>query len=85
MTRLFNDPATFTEDMYLASAALVRDICNRNGISVDRAHIIGHDEVTGTTHGDPGGYFDWDYYLALVRWDGSTAATKPLRAVVDTN
>jgi hypothetical protein len=78
-----NDPAYFTEAMYLSSAALVRDICVRNAIPVDREHIIGHDEVTGTTHGDPGGYWDWDYYLALVRWDGADPATRPLRHVVD--
>jgi N-acetylmuramoyl-L-alanine amidase len=77
------DPANFTEAMYLASAALVRDICARNAISVDRANIIGHDELPIDDHGDPAGYWDWDYYLALVRWDGTTAATKPLREVVD--
>jgi N-acetylmuramoyl-L-alanine amidase-like protein len=82
------DSANFTETMYVASAALVRDICSRNAIPVDRAHIIGHDEVPlqvlNQEHGDPGGYFDWDYYLALVRWDGVDPATKPLREVVDT-
>ena len=77
------DPGYFTEAMYMSSATLVRDICARNGISVDRAGIVGHDEVRGTTHGDPGGYWDWDYYMALVRWDGATTATKPLRAVLD--
>src|SRR5262249_45496784 len=46
--------------------------------------IIGHDEVQASPHGDPGGYWDWDYYMALVRWDGVTAAAKPLRTVVDT-
>jgi N-acetylmuramoyl-L-alanine amidase/GH25 family lysozyme M1 (1,4-beta-N-acetylmuramidase) len=79
-----SEPRYFTEEMYLWSAALVREICARRNIPVDRAHIIGHDEVQGTTHGDPGGYWDWDYYMALVRWDGSTAANKPLRAVIDT-
>jgi hypothetical protein len=78
------DPANITEDMYLSSAALVRDICSRNGIDVDRAHIIGHDEVQNSPHGDPGGYWDWDYYMALVRWDVITQATKPLRTVIDT-
>jgi hypothetical protein len=82
------DSANFGETMYVASAALVRDICSRNAIAVDRAHIIGHDEVPlqvqGQEHGDPGGYWDWDYYMALVRWDGVDQATKPLREVVDT-
>ena len=75
-------PATFTEAMYLASAALTRDICRRHKIPVDREHIIGHDEAPGTTHGDPGGYWDWEYYLALVRWDGDPR-TRPLRVVLD--
>ncbi len=78
-----NDPAYFTEAMYLSSAALVRDICARHRIPVDREHVIGHDEVPGTTHGDPGGYWDWDYYVALLRWDGVDQATKPQRYVVD--
>jgi hypothetical protein len=78
------DPANFTEEMYLASAALVRDICSRYSLDVDRAHIIGHDEVQNSPHGDPGGYWDWDYYMALVRWDGINAALKPLRTVIDT-
>jgi hypothetical protein len=78
------DPANFTEEMYLSSAALVRDICNRYGFDVDRAHIIGHDEVQNSPHGDPGGYWDWDYYMALVRWDGVNAPLKPLRSVIDT-
>jgi N-acetylmuramoyl-L-alanine amidase/GH25 family lysozyme M1 (1,4-beta-N-acetylmuramidase) len=77
------EPSYFTEAMYVSSAALVRDICARNGIDVDRRHIIGHDEVPGTTHGDPGGYWDWDYYMALVRWDGVDASTKPSRFVID--
>ena len=77
------DPDDFTEERYLASAALVRDICARRNIPIDRAHIDGHDNAPGTTHGDPGGYWDWDYYLALVRWNGDPRA-RPVRIVVDT-
>jgi hypothetical protein len=76
------DPAQFTEAMYASSAALVRDICRRYGIPVDRTRIIGHDEAPGTSHGDPGGYWDWDYYLALVGWNGNPAS-RPVQAVVD--
>lgn len=75
-------PAAFTDAMYLRSAALVRDICRRYGIPTDRTRIIGHDEAPGTGHGDPGGYWDWDYYLALVGWDG-TPARRPIRLVLD--
>jgi N-acetylmuramoyl-L-alanine amidase/GH25 family lysozyme M1 (1,4-beta-N-acetylmuramidase) len=83
-----NDPSYLTEAMYVSSAALVREICARWSIPVDRAHIIGHAEVPnqikGHEHGDPGGYWDWDYYMALVRWDPADAAQKPLRQIVDT-
>jgi hypothetical protein len=81
----YNSPACFSDTLYLASAGLVRDICHRDNIPKDRAHIIGHDEVIGTNHGDPGGYWDWDYYMALLQWDGSTASQKPLRIVLDYN
>jgi hypothetical protein len=77
------DPDDFTDARYLASAALVRDICARRNIPIDRAHIDGHDNAPGTSHGDPGGYWDWDYYLALVRWNGDPR-TRPVRIVVDT-
>ena len=64
-----NDLRYFTEEVYVASAALTRDICQRYNIPIDRSHIIGHDEAPGTGHGDPGGYWDWDYYLAgTVEW-----------------
>jgi hypothetical protein len=81
----YNTPACFSESLYQASSALVRDICERQKIAKDREHIIGHDEVPGTDHGDPGGYWDWDYYMALLRWDGSTASQKPQRIVLDYN
>jgi N-acetylmuramoyl-L-alanine amidase len=80
-----NSPACFSEALYLASATLVRDVCQRNLIPKDRKHIVGHDEVPGSDHGDPGGYWDWDYYMALVQWDGSTASQKPQRIVLDYN
>lgn len=80
-----NTPACFSESLYQASAALVRDICERQKIPKDRTHIIGHDEVSGTDHGDPGGYWDWEYYMALTQWDGNTASQKPQRIVLDYN
>ena len=76
---------SFTEAMYTSVSKLVRDICNRYSIPKDRTHIIGHDQAPGTTHGDPGGYFDWDYFIALVNWNGTTASTRPVRIVVDSD
>ncbi|MFF6776190.1 N-acetylmuramoyl-L-alanine amidase [Streptomyces sp. NPDC012637] len=60
-------PQDFTRAMYEGSARLTADICARYGIPVDREHIIGHVEVPGTDHTDPGPHWDWDRYMALVR------------------
>ncbi|MYU21095.1 peptidoglycan recognition family protein [Streptomyces sp. SID8352] len=60
-------PQDFTDAMYTASAELTAGICARYGIPVDRAHIIGHAEVPGADHTDPGPHWDWDRYLRLVR------------------
>ncbi|MET9133681.1 hypothetical protein [Streptomyces antibioticus] len=38
----------------------------RYGIPVDREHIVGHVEVPGTDHTDPGEHWDWDRYMKLV-------------------
>ncbi|WP_435840448.1 N-acetylmuramoyl-L-alanine amidase [Streptomyces bobili] len=60
-------PQDFTAAMYAASARLAAGICRRYGIPVDREHIIGHVEVPGTDHTDPGEHWDWDRYMRLVR------------------
>jgi N-acetyl-anhydromuramyl-L-alanine amidase AmpD len=59
--------SSFTDAMYEASARLTAGICGRYGIPVDREHIIGHVEVPGTDHTDPGRYWDWNRYIRLVR------------------
>ncbi|GAB3957203.1 N-acetylmuramoyl-L-alanine amidase [Micromonospora vulcania] len=65
-----DNPAWFTDAMYRASAALTRSLATKYGIPKDRAHIIGHVEVPGATHTDPGPNWNWTYYLQLV--NGST-------------
>jgi MYXO-CTERM domain-containing protein len=60
----------YTDEMYAGSGALTADIIARNGISLDRSHIIGHNEVPGATHTDPGDGWDWDRYLAEVGGSG---------------
>ncbi|WP_326785382.1 N-acetylmuramoyl-L-alanine amidase [Streptomyces sp. NBC_00151] len=67
-------PSSFTDAMYEASARLTARICGRYGIPVDREHIIGHIEVPGTDHTDPGRYWDWDRYIRLVRRARTTGA-----------
>ncbi|MFG3705826.1 N-acetylmuramoyl-L-alanine amidase [Micromonospora sp. NPDC047670] len=66
-----DNAAWFTDAMYRASAALTRSLADRYGIPSDRAHIIGHNEVPGATHTDPGPHWNWTYYLQLV--NGQTA------------
>ncbi|HEY7625174.1 MAG TPA: N-acetylmuramoyl-L-alanine amidase [Candidatus Limnocylindria bacterium] len=56
-----------TDAQYRASALLVCAIARRYGIPVDRSHIIGHNEVPGTDHSDPGPTWNWNYYMSLVR------------------
>ncbi len=69
---------TWTEIEYRRSAQLTRWICARYGVPIDRRHLVGHSEVPGATHRDPGPFFNWSYYLALVR--GATLAPASLQA-----
>ncbi len=85
-------PGFFCPELYEASARLVRSISERHGIPRDRTHIIAHAEVPHPTdpnrrggrsgHTDPGPYWDWDYYMTLVRSDArveSVAAPAQIR------
>ncbi|HVV14235.1 peptidoglycan recognition family protein [Amycolatopsis sp.] len=63
----------YTEAMYRSSAKLVRYLAGKYGIPLDRQHILGHDNVPGTTpstvagmHWDPGPYWDWSHYFDLL-------------------
>ncbi|MGI5189455.1 N-acetylmuramoyl-L-alanine amidase [Promicromonospora sp. CA-289599] len=65
--------AWYTEAMYQASADLVRHLAAEHDIPLDRAHVIGHDQVPGilpgstrNVHWDPGPYWDWDHYFELL-------------------
>jgi N-acetyl-anhydromuramyl-L-alanine amidase AmpD len=75
-----------TDAQYRSSAALVCAIARRYGIPIDREHIVGHNELPGSTHGDPGGTWNWTYYMSLVR-DCSGQRAQPvarsLRTVAD--
>ncbi len=70
----------FTDAMYRASAALTRNIALKYNIPMDRTHIVGHSEFK-STKSDPGPYWDWNYYMQLVR-QGSSTATPRLSAAV---
>jgi N-acetyl-anhydromuramyl-L-alanine amidase AmpD len=61
-------PAYFTDALYEQSALLTAAICDTYGIPKDRAHILGHYEVPGTDHTDPGPNWDWTRYIRLVNF-----------------
>ncbi|MER5460139.1 N-acetylmuramoyl-L-alanine amidase [Streptomyces sp. NPDC002668] len=70
---LVSPDAWYTEAMYRSSARLVRYLSQRYDIPLDRQHILGHDNVPGTTaatirgmHTDPGPYWDWSHYFQLL-------------------
>ncbi|MEV4975075.1 N-acetylmuramoyl-L-alanine amidase [Streptomyces scopuliridis] len=65
-----DNPSWFTDSMYRSSAALTRYLCDRYGIPKDRAHIVGHSEVPGNDHTDPGPNWNWNYYMQLVGGSG---------------
>ena len=66
----------YTETMYDSLARLIVDISDRQGVPLDRDHIIGHNEAPGCSysggggascHTDPGNGFDWDRLMAKVQ------------------
>lgn len=73
-------PEDFTDEMYESSARLTAGICERYAIPVDRKHIIGHVEVPGTDHTDPGPHWDWDRYMKLVRAARAKLGTEQAKA-----
>ncbi|MFG3042548.1 N-acetylmuramoyl-L-alanine amidase [Streptomyces sp. NPDC048330] len=77
----------YTEAMYRTSARLVRHLAKKYDVPLDRAHVIGHDNVPGTVpgnvagmHQDPGPYWDWDHYFDLLGkpFKAQGKATSPL-------
>lgn len=58
----------FPEVQLQALAKLVKGICLRHGIPLDRTHIVGHGEIPGQDHTDPGASFPWDRFLSLCLW-----------------
>ncbi len=63
----------YTEALYQNSSTLVKHLAAEYGVPLDRAHVIGHDQVPGTIpstvagmHWDPGPYWDWQHYFDLL-------------------
>ncbi|MFC4591426.1 N-acetylmuramoyl-L-alanine amidase [Sphaerisporangium corydalis] len=61
-----SDASWFTDAMYRSSAALTRYLADKYGIPKDRTHIVGHVEVPGSDHTDPGPNWNWTTYMRLV-------------------
>lgn len=69
-----SDPSWFTDAMYRSSARLAANLAKRYNIPIDRKHIVGHGEVPGATHTDPGKYWNWTKYMNYVKsYAGATA------------
>jgi hypothetical protein len=65
----------FPDAMLRASAVLVADICRRRGLPADSQSIMGHSDVPGASHTDPGPFWPWDDYFDMV--DAAWWAWKP--------
>ncbi|MCD0442862.1 N-acetylmuramoyl-L-alanine amidase [Glycomyces sp. A-F 0318] len=63
------DGSWFTEILYRNSAELVGFLADRYDVPLDRAHILGHDNVPQSDHWDPGPYWDWEHYFHLLGAD----------------
>jgi len=80
-------PGLYTTAEYNASAAISASICSRWGVQMDRAHVIGHNEVPDPNnpglyggsdhHTDPGPYWDWSYYMAAAQADARNLPSPP--------
>ncbi|MEA2603860.1 MAG: hypothetical protein QOF89_4852 [Acidobacteriota bacterium] len=75
-----NDPDPLTIRLYERSAALVRDIASRSGFVIGDTTVLGHHDAN-PNHGDPGPYWDWEYYRLLLAWDGQDSLSRPVRVV----
>jgi hypothetical protein len=64
----------YTQAEYKSCASLVRYLAAMYGIPLDREHILGHQDLPGPTnaytaaqHWDPGPFWNWNHFMALVR------------------
>ena len=77
----------YTQAEYSASANVAASICSRWGVPLDRAHVIGHNQVPDpnhpglyggdTHHSDPGPYWHWSGYLNLARRYAASLPSPP--------
>jgi N-acetyl-anhydromuramyl-L-alanine amidase AmpD len=68
------DGATwYSEQMYHSTASLVRYLAAKYHIPLNRQHILGHDNIPGSSnsriasqHWDPGPYWNWSHFMDLL-------------------
>lgn len=70
----------YTKEMLEASAEITAQICFAHHVPVDRTHIIGHCEIKGVTHTDPGYQWPWNDYMTLVTLAYSKIAIRTMKA-----
>ena len=58
---------TWTDTQMERLADLTAHLCRTYGIAADRTHIVGHVEVPGNDHTDPGPYFNWSRFMKFSR------------------
>lgn len=73
-----------TDAQYRSAALLVCAIARRYGIPTDRANIVGHKELPGADHADPGPSWNWSYFMSLVNACSWQRAQPVARAAVRT-
>lgn len=56
----------FPDALLITSARVVAALCRDYAIPADREHIVGHNEVPGATHTDPGMKWPWDAYMHYI-------------------
>ena len=61
-----SNPTNWTDALLEGSARLSAWLSNSYDIPVDRTHFLAHSELDPARRSDPGVYFPWDRYLALV-------------------
>jgi N-acetyl-anhydromuramyl-L-alanine amidase AmpD len=84
--------AWYSERLYQQSARLARYLAEKYDIPLDRAHIIGHDDVPGMTrsrqagmHWDPGPFWDWAHYMRLLGAPMNPSDGSPDSSIVTIN
>ena len=66
----------YSVQQYEATAALACAIAARHGISLDRDHVVGHNEIPFTKKLDPGPHWGWPHFMWLTSLCApATAAT----------